>query len=171
MKKVAIIAAVVLVASLSAFQVSAQKIGYVNMQEIIVNMPEFAKADTALNKYRQELFAEIQSMRTDLQDNISSFVKDSTTMSDAVKEVKRDELQDAQQRLMTFQQSSQQKVGQKQNELMKPIIDKAQKAVEAVADSKGYTWVFNDTGNGNILLVKPSGDNLTTAVKANLGID
>ncbi len=170
MKKVAIIAALVLVASFSAFQVNAQKIGYVNMQEIIVNMPEYAKADTTLANYRQDLFKEIQSMQKELQDNINTFIQDSTSMSDAVKEVKRDELQDQQSRLVRFQQTSQQKVGQKQQELLQPIIDKAQKAVNAVAGTKGYTWVFNDTGDGSILLVKPSGDDLTAAVKAKLGI-
>lgn len=169
MRKVAIIAAVVLVASLSAFQVSAQKIGYVNMQEIIINMPEYAKADTALAKYRNELFTEIQSMQKELQDNVGTFIKDSTTMSDAVKEVKRGELQDAQQRLVKFQQASQQKVGQKQQELLKPIVDKAQDALNAVAKAKGYTWVINDSGDG-LLLVKPAGDDLTASVKAKLGI-
>ena len=168
MKKVAIVA-VILVASLSAFQVSAQKFGYVDMQEIISNMPETAKADTALTNYRQDLYEQIQNMQKEFQDNANKFITDSATLSDAVKEVKRDELRDQQNRLMNFQQTSSQKVQQKNQELLDPIIKKAQGAVTEVAKAKGYTWVFNDSGDG-VLMVKPDGDDLTAAVKAKLGI-
>lgn len=170
MKKLVIIA-VVLIASLGATQaVNAQKIGYVDMSEIVTSMPEYAQADTALGKYRNELMQQIQVMQKEFQTNADQYVKDSTTMSDAVKEVKRSELQDQQTRLMRFQQTSQQKMQEKQQELLKPIIDKAQKAVNDVAKSKGYTYVFNDTGDGTILIVKPEGDDITAAVKTKLGI-
>jgi outer membrane protein len=58
----------------------------------------------------------------------------------------------------------------KQNALLQPIIAKAQKAVEAVAKAKGYTYVFNDTGDGSILVVKPTSEDLTAQVKTKLGI-
>lgn len=171
MKKTAIIVAVALVSSLSALQVNAQKkMGYVNMQEVIMNMPEAAKADTALQKYQQNLYGEIQNMRTEFQKNAQAFVTDSLSMSEAVKEVKRDELESQQERVGRFQQSAQQKVSQRQQSIFKPIIEKAQNAVNVVAKEKGYTWVFNDTGDGSILLTKPEGDDLTAAVKVKLDI-
>lgn len=170
MKKGVIIAAVALLATFSALTVSAQKIGYVDMQEVVTNMPEYAKADTAVTSYGQDLYEQLQSMQKEFQNNADKFIKDSTTMSEAVKEVKRGELQDQQRRIAQFQQSLRQRVGNKQQELVQPVIDKAQKAVDAVAKSKGYTWVINDTGDGSLLIVKPAGDDLTAAVKAKLGI-
>ncbi len=171
MKKLAIVAILVLVSTLSAFQVNAQKkIGYVNMQEIIYNMPEAKKADTTLQSYRQDLYNELQNMQKEFQTNAQKFIGDSMSMSQAVKEVKRDELQQQQQRLSQFQQSAQQRISKKQQQVFQPIIKKAQDAVNAVAKAKGYTWVFNNTGDGSILLVKPSANNLTDAVKAKLGI-
>lgn len=172
MKKVAIVAAFVLVASLSAMQVNAQtKIGYVNMQEIIMDMPETAQADSSLQDFRNDLIEQARGMRSEFQTNAQAFIKDSLSMSDAIKEVKREELQGQQQRIAKFQQTIQQKLSQQQQKLYQPIITKAQNAVNTVAEAKGYTWVFNDTGNGSILLVKPEGENLTDAVKANLGIE
>lgn len=170
MKKLVIIAAV-LVASLAAAQTTnAQKIGYVNMQEIISSMPEFAQADTALQKYGNELSQQIQVMQKEFQTNANQYVEDSTTMSDAVKEVKRSELQDQQNRLIRFQQTSRQKIQEKQQELLQPIIDSARKAVDAVAKAKGYTYVINAPGDGSLLIVKPEGDDITAAVKTKLGI-
>lgn len=170
MKKLAILAAVVLVATLSAYKADAQKIGYVDMQEIVTGMPEYAQADTALGKYRDDLIQQMQAMQQELQNEASAFVKDSATMSDAIKEVKRSGLRDLQNRIAQLQQTSQQQLSNKQNSLLQPIIEKAQKAVDAVAKAKGYTYVFNDTRDGSVLVVKPTGDDLTNQVKAKLGI-
>ncbi len=170
MKKGVIIAAVAILASFSTFSVNAQKIGYVNMQDVVTNMPEYAKADTAVTNYSQDLYTQMQTMQQEFQDNANKFIKDSTTMSDAVKEVKRGELQDQQRRIAQFQQSLRQRVGSKQQELLQPIIDKAQNAVNAVAQAKGYTWVMNVPGDSSLLVVKPKGDDLTEAVKTKLGI-
>ncbi|HEX5555065.1 MAG TPA: OmpH family outer membrane protein [Chitinophagaceae bacterium] len=169
MKKLAILA-VVLVATLSAAKVDAQKIAYVDMQELVTGMPEYAQADTALGKYRNDLIGQMQAMQQELQTKASAFVKDSLKMDDAIKEVKRSELRDLQNRISQLQQSSTQQMQTKQNALLQPIIAKAQKAVEAVAKAKGYTYVFNDTGDGSILVVKPTSEDLTAQVKTKLGI-
>jgi outer membrane protein len=67
MKKVAILAALVLATTLTAFKADAQKIGYVDMQEIVTGMPEYAQADTALGKYRYDLVQQMQAMQLELQ--------------------------------------------------------------------------------------------------------
>jgi outer membrane protein len=169
MKKLTILL-VVLVATLSAAKVDAQKIGYVDMQEIVTGMPEYAQADTALGRYRDDLVQQMQVMQQEMQTKAGAFVQDSLKMSDAIKEVKRSELRDLQNRIAQLQQTSQQQMQQKQNDLLQPIIEKAQKAVDDVAKAKGYSYVFNDTGDGTILVVKPAGDDLTAQVKAKLGI-
>jgi outer membrane protein len=169
MKKLSILV-IVVVAMLGATQVEAQKIAYVNMQELVTGMPEYAQADTALGNYRNDLVQQMQAMQQELQTKAGAFVQDSLKMSEAIKEVKRSELRDLQNRIGQMQQSSQQELQQKQNDLLQPIIEKAQKAVDAVAKTKGYTYVFNDTGDGQILVVKPTADDLTGAVKTKLGI-
>jgi outer membrane protein len=169
MKKLTILL-VVFVATLSATKVDAQKIGYVDMQEIVTGMPEYAQADTALGRYRDDLVQQMQVMQQEMQTKAGTFVQDSLKMSDAIKEVKRSELRDLQNRIAQLQQTSQQQMQQKQNDLLQPIIEKAQKAVDDVAKAKGYSYVFNDTGDGTILVVKPAGDDLTAQVKTKLGI-
>ena len=169
MKKLAILA-VVLVSTLAAFQADAQKIGYVNMQDLVTAMPEWAKADTALGKYRDDLYGQLQAMQGEFQTKAESFVKDSAKLSDAIKEVKRSELRDLQNRMSQLQQTSQQQLQQKQHELVEPIITKVTQAVDAVAKAKGYSYVINEPGDGSLLVVKPSGDDLTAQVKTKLGV-
>jgi outer membrane protein len=106
MKKLSILV-IVVVAMLGATQVEAQKIAYVNMQELVTGMPEYAQADTALGNYRNDLVQQMQAMQQELQTKAGAFVQDSLKMSEAIKEVKRSELRDLQNRIGQMQQSSQ----------------------------------------------------------------
>lgn len=169
MKKL-IMLAVVCITMFSARKLNAQKIAYVNMQEIVSDMPESSQADTTMQKYQQQLYQQFQAMQQELQDEASAFVKDSATMTAAVKQVKRGSLQDLNNRIQQFRQSINDDVDKKYKELMQPIIDRAQTAIGAVAKAKGYTYVLNDSEQVKVLIIKPESDNLTAAVKAKLGL-
>ena len=56
----------------------------------------------------------------------------------------------------------------KNDELTKPINEKAKKAIEKVAKAKGYKMVV-DTSTGTVLYNDPM-DDIFNAVKAELGI-
>jgi len=49
-----------------------------------------------------------------------------------------------------------------------PIIEKARKAIDAVATEKGYTYIF-DNSSGVLLFAKDS-ENIAADVKAKLGL-
>ncbi|GAA4310645.1 hypothetical protein GCM10023143_19250 [Compostibacter hankyongensis] len=146
----------------------AQKIGYVNMQDIVGHMPELANVDSSLKKFQTELGGQNQAMQKELQTKYEAYVKDSSTMSDVIKEARQGELRDLQNRMMEFQQGAQDRIQDRQNTLLKPVIDKAQNAVQEVAKAKGYTYVIDNSSN--ILIASPSGDDLTTQVKTKLGL-
>ena len=90
-------------------------------------------------------------------------------MSNIIKQTKEREIQDLQTRIETFNQQAQQDLADKENELTAPVIEKAKKAVEAVAKENGYTYIFNSS-QGMLLYADP-GDDITTLVKKKLGIN
>ena len=53
--------------------------------------------------------------------------------------------------------------------MLKPIIEKAQKAIEEYAKENGYVMVF-DTSVFNAVLFVDEGDNLMDVIKAKLGL-
>ena len=161
---------------LSTELVSAQqKIGHVNTAEVIQSMPEFASANTEFENLQkgkeaelQGMFAEFQKKQTVAQEmyrNRSEANKDSI---DAQIQTLSIELQDIQRRLEEVQQVAENELGQKQEELFAPIIQKANTAVQSVAKEKGYAYVF-DIANSAIPYFA-GGDDLTADVKTKLGI-
>lgn len=147
---------------------SGLKIGWIISGELLSVMPEKIKADTELNRYARDFQNQIESMMKEYQTKGQKYQAEEKTMSDAIKEVKLKEIQSLQERIESIQQSAKDKVTQKQQDLYQPILDKADKAIKAVAKEKGYDYIFDQNGGG--LLYGRESDNVLPMVKAKLGI-
>ncbi len=151
--------------------VSAQtpKFGHVDLQALIQIMPERAKAETEFNKFQGDLEEIFGEMQKDLQTKMSEFEKLGADASEIKKNAKVAEIQDMQQRIQNYQQTANAQLQQKQTELLKPVFDKAEKAIEEVAKEKGLMYVF-DTGSKVVLYKSNESMDVLPLVKTKLGI-
>jgi len=169
MKKIVILLACSLLTSAIAFsQTSSPKVGWLNSSELLSAMPERAKADSDMAKYAKSFQDAIDDMMKEYQTKGQQYQANEKTMSDAIKEVKMKEIQDLQNRIEGMQQSAQEKLQQKKQDVYAPILEKAQKAIESVAKEKSYDYIFDKSGG--TLLYGREGDNILPLVKAKLGI-
>jgi outer membrane protein len=166
MKKVVILIAVLFTSGF-VFGQTNLKIGWLETADLLAAMPERAKADSDLTKYGKSFQDQIDIMIKEYQTKGQQYQQDKN-MTDAMKEVRMKELQDLQNRIESTQQSAQEKIQQKKQDLIQPILDKASKAIQAVAKEKGYDYVFDKSGG--TLLVGKEGDDIILLVKAKLGI-
>ena len=164
-KLVLFLAFVVMVGS----SVSAQtKFGYVDSRELLSSMPEKNKSDSTLQLYAKSFQDQLTQMQKEYEKKLQEFQAQEKTMTDAIREVKIKEIQDLQNRIESTNQSAQEKVEKKRQEMYTPILEKADKAIKAVAAEKAYDYVF-DASSGAILHAKET-DNILPLVKAKLGI-
>jgi len=77
-------------------------------------------------------------------------------------------LKEEETKLATFEQTSQQKIYEKSEELLAPIQNTINNAIKEVAKDNGYTYIF-DSSLGLVLYADP-GTDVSTLVKAKLGI-
>jgi outer membrane protein len=141
------------------------------MSALVDQMPDTKAIRTQLETYNKQFQDQYTAMTTEYQSKGQQYEAQRATMTDAIRSAKEAELTDLQKRIQAFQQDAQQKVAAKTNELSKPLFDKMRAAVAAVAKEKGYTYVINTAASqDDILLVSPPSDDLTTDVKAKLGI-
>ena len=144
------------------------KLGWLNSAALLDAMPEKVKADSEIAKYAKSFQEMIEGMVKEYQSKIQQYQGSEKTMTDAMKEVKQKEIQDLQNRIETTQQSAQEKVGQKKQEVYGPILEKADKAIKAVAKEKGYDYIFDASSGGGTLLFARESDNITPLVKAKM---
>ena len=162
MKK--IIIAMMLVLPLA---VSAQKFGHINTQELFAQMPEVnqvkLKMDTINNQYESQL----AMMQEEFQKKVQDYQAQEATMADAIKQIRQQELQEMQQRIQLFYQTAEQDIARKQQELLTPVHEKMTKAIKAVGEREGYTYIFDSAA---MVHVGADAIDATPAVKKELGI-
>ena len=161
--------AVVLLFIVVAASVNAQtlKFGHIDLQALIQVMPERATAETAFNKFQGEIEDVYGELQTDLQTKMDEFDKLPAESSEVRRNEKVKEIQNLQQRIQEYGTTAQTQLQQKNTELMQPIYDKAQSAIEEVAKEQGLIYVFE----ANALLYKSNQSvDILPMVKQKLGI-
>ena len=148
------------------------KFGHINAQEIITVMPEFTNAQNDIQTLEKQLTAELQRTQEEFNKKYQEFqqaiAKDSLPPN--IAERRQKELQDMMQRQEQFQQDAQQQMQKAQNDAMAPIYQKLDNAIKAVGAAEGVIYIF-DLARTSIPYVNESQSiNLTSKVKANLGI-
>jgi len=167
MKKMFVVAAL----ALTGFGASAQnkteiKIGYINTDELIAVMPEYQTAMKEMQDLQESLDKQGQELNDEAEQKRDQFLKDSSTYTPTMKEIKREELIKLIQRVQNYSNEAQEKIKQIGQQKMTPIQQKAVETIRTVSKEKGYTHILDY----NAVLVGPPGDDILPMVKTKLGI-
>ena len=145
------------------------KIAHVNSAEVLDAMPDKAKAEKNLEKYYGELQSQLETMAKEYQTKMQDYEANQATMSNLVKQSKEKEIVDLQTRITQFQANAENEFEAKRAELLKPILDKIQNAINSVGKEKGYTYII-DLATGAAVYVGDNAVDVTKDVKTKLGI-
>lgn len=164
MKKI-IIAAAALLMSSSLF---AQKFGQVDFQSCVFLMDDIIEAQLQLQSVQKETQDTYNEMVKDYQAKAEAYQSKQATWTASIRESKARELGELEQRIQEFAQTSQQEMQQIQQNLMAPIVEKVQNAVDQVAKEGEFVVVFD---KGTVRYISESQcTDITDTVRAKLGI-
>jgi len=161
-------AALIIAATGCLTYAKAQKIAHVSLDSIIMVMPETKVATDATQNYKKGIEQEIVTMQSEFEAKYKDYIEKKPTMSQPVMQNKEQDLQQLQQRIEAFKQQANQDIQMKYAELTSPILEKAKKAIDAVAKEGGYKYVLDTSpSNGSVLYSEPAED-IFAAVKKKL---
>jgi len=170
MKKLFIILFVLLAGVATNSFAQAPKFGHIDIQQLIQVMPERTTAVNELEKTAKELEDMLGTMQTELQTMFKEYTEKGETMSDLVRQAKEEDIRAKQQRVETFRAQSEQQLQQKQQDLMKPIIAKADSCIEVVAKEQALIYVF-DISSRVVLYKSNQSVDCLPLVKKKMGIE
>lgn len=137
-----------IIAASSTLSAQTVKFGHINSEELIQAMPEYDSAQNQVMSLKEQYDLEVERIQVEINKKIDDFNKNEKTMSDLIKEAKASEITDMQTRLQNFAQTASQDLQQKSMTYMQPVMDKARKAIDEVAEEQGLMYVF-DISQGN----------------------
>ncbi len=130
------------------------KVGYMDPQVVLDNLPEKEAIERQLNRFldgREEEFEE-KSIR--LQNEMASFQQEAPDLSEEETRRRQQELQDMNQELEQFQLEVQQELEQRQAELLGPILQEMNGIIESLAIEMELDYVLNEaTSEGEMFLL------------------
>ncbi|WP_274957512.1 OmpH family outer membrane protein [Millionella massiliensis] len=147
-----------------------QKFGYINSQELLASMPEIDSVESKVQALGKDLESQYKAMQTEMITKTQDLQNNLNTLSETVRKQKEKELYDLQTRIEEFNQSAQQELYAKQQELLQPVREKAQAAITKVAKEQNLTAVFDLTSGALIYQNESQMVNLLPMVKQALGI-
>lgn len=150
------------------------KLGYTNIDYVLAQTPEAKDIQNQLTIQRTQSENELKRMQKELEDKYGAYEKGAAQMSDVIRKDRETELQGLQGRIQEFGRTAENSLQTKYQQLVNPVVQKIQKAIDAVAKENSYTYVFNLDAGANtipILLVAPEQDNITELVLRKMGID
>ena len=152
----------------TAFTNAQSKVAHIATQELVQDLPEYKSAMDQLQKLEKTYDAEIKDMLSEAQSTMQRYEAEANTKSEEENQKRATELQAAQRRIQEHSAKARQDLQKKENDLLKPILEKVRTAIQKVARAKGYDYVLDSTTGTGVLLA--DGYNLMPDVKKELGM-
>lgn len=158
-----------------AVQAQMMKVGYISDHELIIAaMPEYQTIRQQLQQELQNSQEALQSMSIDFQDKVDKYQKQQPLLSEARRAEREQELFQLQQELQQAAATSEQNLAQREVELLSPLYDRADAAINKVAKAKGLHMVLRSRIAAQPILVYVDEEmitDITLDVATELGIE
>lgn len=148
----------------------AQKIGHINSQIILSELPEVKAAESDLEAFQTQLQKKGQKMIEDFQKRYQEVARKEQQgeLSPRQMEEESKTLKTEEEAIQKFEQEMQMQIMTKREELLQPILDRVNEAIEKVSKEMGYSYII-DLSAGMLLFAEESFD-ITAGVKKELGL-
>ncbi len=155
---------------------SELKIGYVNPQSILANMPEMRAVQQRLQNFTARKQQELSILEQEFQTQVAEYQQKVGVISAGAQQQEEARLGQLQQDLLQAQEVAEQELAQRRDELVGPLLEQIGAAIEAVAQKQGLSYVLNTTtSSGDMIILYASEDfrakfDITQSVMEELGM-
>ena len=143
-KNLIVFFSIMLLSGTMLFAQKSNKIGYIDSQTILTQLPEAIKAQGDIQSAIDQVKGQIDSLQQLYQQTLQDYQKQSNMMTDAKKKAAQQKIMGMEQDYNTLRAKldANGEVAQMNQKLMKPIVDKIKKTVEEIAKQEGIQLVL-----------------------------
>ncbi|HPF90844.1 MAG TPA: OmpH family outer membrane protein [Flavobacteriales bacterium] len=168
MKHFMIACALALTCAPAAMAQTATKLGHIDRQKLMLMLPERKDAEGKMQAFAKTLDERLKAMGNEYQAKVADAQARAETMTQTEKEMALREIGDLETRIQAAQEKAQEDLAKQEEELLRPMVDRTNKAIADVAAENNFTYVF-DVSTGTVLYFE-KGEDILPLVKSKLGI-
>jgi outer membrane protein len=152
---------VIILLLLSAISAEAQRYCYVDTKYILENMPDYAQAQSELNRLSEKWQNEIVQRYEAIDNMRQAYQAERVLLTSDMKRQREEEIAQAEKEAKELQKKRFSLNGdlfKKREELIKPIQDDIYKALVELAESGNYMVIFDKSNESSIIFASPKYD-------------
>jgi outer membrane protein len=130
--------------SFSAGALADSKIGAINIQKILADAPQAARAKKKIEKDFEPRDQELQRIAKQLKTMQENIDKNAVTMAETERRTKEREFGDLNREFQRKQREFREDLSQRQNEEMAAIFERVNKIVKQLAEAEKYDIIFQE---------------------------
>ncbi|MEQ6123551.1 OmpH family outer membrane protein [Pseudotenacibaculum sp. MALMAid0570] len=147
---------------------NAQKIGHVNLERVVANMPETRALQAEIEKISKTYKDEIDGMGKKFEAKYKKYSAEQNTQTEEVNKQRAEEIQGDRNRIVQAEQAAVQDIQQKQQSKLIPILQKAEKAIKDICKAKGLLYILDSSAGKGVLVA--DGTDIYNDLKTKLGL-
>lgn len=133
----------------SSTVLAQQKVGWLDSQEIMKQMPDAVEAQGKLDALVAQWQGEINKLQTQLQQEADDYQKRRLILPEQARIQEENKLSDMQKKVSDLRNQRFGQNGdlfQQQNNIMRPVQERIMQAIQDVAKEEGYDYIFDKSG-------------------------
>ena len=153
---------------LVAFSMKAQKIAFVNTQEILNQIPEYEEAQDKIDGFAKQYQEEIEKASKQIEKLYSTYLADKILLSENMRTQRKQEIDEAKVNLSSLKKKhfgSNGDLYKERQKLIKPIQDKVYAAIQDVAQKGSYAFVLDSASDVAVLYYNSKYDKTDLVLK------
>jgi outer membrane protein len=141
-----------------------QKIAYVDSKVILSRAPGRQAAEDQFNKEMEASRGQVQKMGDSLQTMIADYQKAQATLAANVREQREAAIRKKQEDYQSRAGALDQKMQQRQMELVKPIMDQIRKVLDDIRQEDGYAFILDAGSDAGVIVAADRNLDITEKV-------
>ncbi len=159
MRITSLILFVLTVALVGSAGAQSMKVGFMNPDEILEQLPEKDDVERELDAFLDEKEQEFQEEAIEYQNLLGEYQERAENMSQSQNQQYQQRLQQKEQQLQQLQQQMEQQFEQRRQELIQPLLERMNTHIQALAEEKNLDYVINEaTGMGDMIVLHASSE-------------
>jgi len=141
------------------------KIAHINTEALVAVMPATKTLQAKLEKLGKTYDNEMKTKEAEFKAKLEKYNQEAPSQTEETNMARQKEVQLDAQKIEQFKAEAMRDLQSQEQEGLKPILESAQAAIDAVAAAQGFDYVLNEA-----MLIVKKGKDLLPDVKAKLGI-
>ncbi len=153
----------------SIFASAQTKVGTIDTDYILSQMPEMEGVNAGMQAYDQELQQDFQANIKQYDTLVKTYQANAESLSDEARQQSESEIIELENQIKQYRQKAQVMMQMRRNELTNPLYEKIDSAMRAVIEEEGFTQILH--AGGNSLAFAAEDYDITEKVMNKMGIE